>query len=57
MDMVNTASSLLNTAGQAYGDFERGRNIRLGQYQGHENIKKMGHYSAKTGKKLAIYHG
>jgi hypothetical protein len=57
MDVIGTASSLLNTAGQAYSDFQRGREARLGQYQGHENIKKMGHYNAKTGKKLAIYHG
>lgn len=55
--MVGTASNIINTAGQAYSDFQRGREARIGQYQGHENIKKIGHYNAKTGKKLAIYHG
>ena len=57
--MIGTASSLINKAGQAYGDYQRGKDIRLnsmGHYGGHENVKKMGHYSAKTGKSLGIYH-
>lgn len=56
MDMLNGAVSLAEKAGEVYSDYQRGRSVRLGQYGGHENIKKMGHYSAKTGRRLAIYH-
>ena len=56
MDVIGTATSLAEKASEAYGDYQRGKQVRLGQYGGTENIKKMGHYSSKTGKRLAIYH-
>lgn len=56
MDFLGTASNLVEKANEVYGDYQKGKQVRLGQYSGNENIKKMGHYSSKTGKRLAIYH-
>ncbi len=56
MDVIGSAISLAEKAGEVYGDYQKGKQVRLGQYGGTENIKKMGHYSSKTGKRLAIYH-
>jgi hypothetical protein len=56
MDFVGTATSLAEKASEAYGDYQKGKQIRLGQYGGAEAATKMGNYSSKTGKRLGIYH-
>lgn len=50
------ADRLVGALKGAYQDYESGRNLRLGNYKGHQGAKKMGHYNS-SGKKLGIYHG
>ena len=55
--LTGTAKGLAEAARGAYQDYQSGRNLRLGQYKGSESVKKLGHYSTSTGKRLGIYHG
>ena len=57
MDFVTPAISLLNKGSEIYSDYDTGRSVRLGKYKGGNDVKNIGHYSSKTGKRLAIYHG
>lgn len=56
MDMLSAVPQALQAVYQGVGDYQRGRQMRLGSYKGVANVKQMGHYS-KSGKRLAIYHG
>jgi hypothetical protein len=56
MDFVSGAISLADKVGEAYGDYKTGKMVRLGQYVGSDNVKKMGHYNSKL-KRLGIYQG
>jgi hypothetical protein len=56
MDFIGNAVSLAENLGTAYGDYKRGKMVRLGSYKGPDNIKQLGHYSS-SGKPLGIYHG
>lgn len=56
MDIIGRAVNLAEKAGEVYSDYKTGKAVRLGSYKGPENIKQLGHYSAK-GKALGIYHG
>lgn len=56
MDVLSGAIGLAEKAGEVYSDYKTGKAVRLGNYKGSENIKKIGHYSI-TGKRLGIYHG
>lgn len=55
MDFIGNLQRAYEVGSQAFGDYERGKKVRLGQYKGPDNIKKLGHYN-KQGKKLGIYH-
>lgn len=57
MDYIGLAKSTAEKVGEVYNDYSRGRQVRLGEYGGAGNVKNLGHYSVKTGKKLGIYHG
>lgn len=52
------AGDVANKAREVYGDYQMGKQMRLGQYKGANpsNMKQLGHYN-RSGKKLAIYHG
>lgn len=52
------AGNIANKAQQVYGDYQVGKQMRLGQYKGSNPsvMKQLGHYN-RSGKKLAIYHG
>lgn len=56
MDMLSAVPQALQAAYQGYGDYQRGKQMRLGSYKGVANVKQMGHYN-KENKRLAIYHG
>lgn len=56
MDYIGAASTIGSKLSELYGDYERGKSARLGQYKGANDIKKLGCYS-KSGKALGIYHG
>jgi hypothetical protein len=56
MDFIGGAVNLAEKAGEIYGDYKTGKMVRLGNYKGSDNVKQLGHYSAK-GKALGIYHG
>jgi hypothetical protein len=56
MDFVSGAVSLAEKAGEIYGDYKTGKQVRLGGYNGSTNVKQLGHYN-KNGKALGIYHG
>jgi hypothetical protein len=56
MDFVSGAVSLAEKAGEIYGDYKTGKQVRLGSYKGVENVKQLGHYNSQ-GKKLGIYKG
>jgi hypothetical protein len=56
MDVIGTVSSLADKASEVYGDYQRGKQVRMGSYGGAEATTKLGHYSSKTGKRLGIYH-
>ena len=57
MDMLCAVPQALQAAYRGYSDYQRGKQMRLGSYKGVDNVKQMGHYNSKTGKRLAIYHG
>lgn len=46
MDMLSAVAKGVQTAGQAYGDWERGRSMRLGRYAGVSNVKELGKYKS-----------
>lgn len=46
----------VSLAKEAYSDYERGKQVRLGSYRSPSEMKQLGHYNS-SGKKLAIYHG
>lgn len=48
MDMLSAVAKGIQTAGTAYGDYERGRNMRLGKYAGIDNVKQLGDYKRVT---------
>lgn len=56
MDFIGNLQRAYEVGSQALGDYETGKKMRLGQYNGSDVIKKIGHYN-KAGKKLGIYHG
>ena len=56
MDFIGTAVNLAEKAGEIYGDYKTGKQVRLGSYKGSDNVKQLGHYDAK-GTNLGIYHG
>ena len=56
MDMLSAVPQALQAAYQGYGDYQRGKQMRLGSYKGVANVKQMGHYNSNTNKRLAIYH-
>lgn len=58
MDYLSMAGNVANKAREVYGDYQMGKQMRLGQYKGANpsNMKQLGHYN-RSGKKLAIYHG
>lgn len=56
MDYINAIKTAYDVGTQAIGDYQRGKQIRLGQYNGADNIRQIGHFN-KQGKRLAIYHG
>lgn len=45
MDFVSGAISLAEKAGEAYGDYKRGRSVRLGTYKGCNGMKQFGNYN------------
>jgi len=55
MDFLSGAMGVAEQVGEVFGDYKRGRSMRLGQYKGPNNTKQLGHYDA-SGKKLGIYH-
>ena len=55
MDIIGGAINLAEKAGEIYGDYKTGKAVRLGNYKGSGNVKKLGHYDAK-GKALGIYN-
>jgi len=57
MDPISSVVGLANKASEVYGDYERGKQVRLGSYKGPNNVRQLGHYSSKTNKELGIYHG
>lgn len=57
MDFIGGAINLAEKAGEIYGDYKTGKQVRLGQYKGSDNVKQLGHYSTTTGARLGIYHG
>lgn len=57
MDFVSSATNIGSKLSELYGDYERGKSARLGQYKGAGNVRQLGHYSSKTNKELGIYHG
>lgn len=56
MDYINALNTAYEKGSEIFGDYQRGKQVRLGQYKGVENVKQIGHYN-KAGKRLAIYHG
>lgn len=55
MDVLRAIPTVINTASEVFSDYNLGRKTRLGQYGG-DNMRALGHYNAKTGKRLGIYH-
>ena len=55
MDFVGTATSLAEKANEVYGDYQRGKQVRMGTYGGAEAATKMGHYSNKKCKCMGHY--
>lgn len=56
MDYVGLVKGAAEKVGEVYGDYQRGKQVRLGEYSGAGNVKNLGHYNNK-GRKLGIYHG
>lgn len=56
MDAVSAIKNAYDVGSEMFGDYQRGKQMRLGSYKGVDNVKQMGHYS-KSGKRLGIYHG
>lgn len=54
MDFVSTSATVANKVSELYGDYQRGRNLRLGQYNGMPH-KQLGH-SNKNVKRLGVYN-
>lgn len=57
MDTLSLVKNVYDIGSQALSDYQVGKQVRLGNYNGVNNIKQLGHYSKKTGKRLGIYHG
>lgn len=57
MDVLSGLEKAYNTGSEIFGDYQRGKKIRLGQYNGVDSVKKLGHYKVGSGKRLGIYHG
>jgi hypothetical protein len=55
MDYLGLVKGAVEKGGEIYGDYQRGKQIRLGEYSGAGNVKNLGHYNNR-GKKLGIYH-
>jgi len=56
MDNLSILKGAYDVGTEIVGDYNRGKQMRLGNYKGIDNVKQMGHYN-KSGKRLAIYHG
>lgn len=56
MEYAGLIKGAIEKGGEIYGDYQRGKQVRLGEYGGAANVKNLGHYN-KSGKKLGIYHG
>jgi hypothetical protein len=55
MDFVSTSATVANKLSELYGDYQRGRTLRLGQYNGSPG-KQMGHYNKNNVKRLGVYN-
>lgn len=56
MDILSGLNTAYNVGSEMLGDYQRGKEARLGSYKGSNDVKKIGHYNIK-GKRLGIYHG
>lgn len=56
MDVLSGLEKAYQIGSQVLGDYQTGKKVRLGTYNGVDNIKMIGHYN-KQGKRLGIYHG
>lgn len=56
MDAISTIKNVYDVGSEMFGDYQRGKQMRLGSYKGVDNTRQLGHYN-KSGKRLAIYHG
>jgi hypothetical protein len=54
MDFVSTSATVANKLSEIYGDYSRGKTLRLGQYNGLPQ-KQFGH-SNKNVKRLGVYN-
>ncbi len=54
MDFATTSAVVANKLSELYGDYERGKTMRLGQYNGMPK-KQFGH-SNKNVKRLGVYN-
>lgn len=55
MDYLGVVKGAIEKGGEVYSDYQRGKQMRLGEYSGPLNVKNLGHYNNR-GKKLGIYH-
>lgn len=56
MDILSGVQKAYEVGSEIFGDYQRGKKMRIGQYKGSEDVKKLGHYN-RQGRRLAIYHG
>ena len=56
MDTLSTIKNVYDIGSEMFGDYQRGKQMRLGSYKGVDNVKQIGQCN-KCGKKLGIYHG
>ena len=56
MDYLGLIKGAVEKGGEIYGDYQRGRSIRLGEYGGAGNVKNLGVYNKKR-KHLGVYNG
>jgi len=54
MEFATTSAAVANKLSEIYGDYSRGRNLRLGNYNGMPS-KQLAH-SNKNVKRLGIYN-
>lgn len=54
MDFIGGAINLAEKAGEIYGDYKTGKQVRLGNYKGSGNVKQLGQYG-KPRTMLGVY--